>query len=207
MSPDDLVRHKVNSAVVQKTFTSSSKNPAVAREFVRQPKQGKTTAVFTFALNYPNTIYIDLAGMTAFEKEEEILILPLSLFIVTNVTRNESADGFTEVELRALSATATVESMIPNIGAVAAPVGYIASALKSLNPIGLTRGITQPFLDRYLNSDGAGHDNDRRAALSNDENYDNDKVDQSDGDGNNDDDPEQEPSENDDEDEDEEDGE
>ena len=203
MSQDDLVRYKVNTIVVQKTFTSSSKNPAVAREFARRSKGGKITAVFAFALDYPNAICIDLAGMTAFEKEEEVLILPLSVFIVTNVIRNESADGFTEVELRAFSATATVESMIPRIGAVAAPVGYISSALKSLNPVGLTRGITQPFFDRFLNSDGAGNNNDRREALSDNENYDNDEVDQSDGDEDNDDDPEQKPSENDDEDSDE----
>ena len=208
MSSDDLVRYKVNSIVVQKTFTSSSKNPAVAREFASRSKKGKITAVFIFALDYPNTICIDLAGMTAFEKEEEVLTLPLSVFIVTNVTRHQSADGFTEVELRAFSATATMESTIPSIGAVAAPVGYIATALKSLNPVGLTRGITQPFFDRYLNFDGIGNSNDRREALSNNENHGNDEVNQSDGDGDNDDDDmEEEPSESDMEAKDEEDGE
>jgi hypothetical protein len=198
MSQDDLRRYSVNSIVVQKTFTSSSKNSAVAIEFARRSKGGKITAVFTFALDNSNTICIDLAGMTAFEDEEEVLILPLSVFIVTKVSLPSSANGFTEVELRAFSATATVKSMIPSIGTVVAPVGYIASALNSINPVGLTRGIRKSFSERYLNSDGT-----RNNSV---ENRSDDEVDQSDGDGDNDD-PEEEPSENDDEEDEEEDDE
>ena len=150
MTKDDLLQYTINSIVVQKTFSSSSKNPAVARKFARQSEGGNVTALFTFVLDYSNAVCVDLQDMSAFPEEEEVLILPLSIFIVSNVNRN-TADGFTEIELRAFSATASMESVMPNLGGMVAPVGYIRSALESMNPFDFTRSIARPFLDRYLN--------------------------------------------------------
>ena len=132
MTQHDLSLYKVNSLVVQKTFSSSSKLRSVAEKFAKESNVGKITALFTFILDTPQTVCIDLAGLSAYSNEEEVLILPLSIFIVTKINQ-AGANDFIEIELKVSTSEGSTESVLPHLISTAVPVNVTRSTIQSVN--------------------------------------------------------------------------
>ena len=157
MTQHDLSLYKVGSLVVQKAFSSSSKQRSVAEKFASQMRAGRIAALLTFNLETLNTLCIDLEGLSAYENEEEVLILPLSIFMVTKIDRSRSS-GFIEIELKALTSEETLGSVIPNMVNTIAPAGFIRSAVSSIDRFNLGQTMTRTLRKGYFNTDANDND-------------------------------------------------
>jgi hypothetical protein len=145
ITQEDLSLYEVNSLVVQKAFSSSSKQRSVAEKFIKSAPVGKMGAVLTFLFDDHNAVTIDLKGFSEYEKEEEVLVLPLSLFLVTNINRTSST-GYIEIEMKAINSEETIGSAIPQIVRSMAPIQLSKSTVDSLAPFSITniiRGMTR----------------------------------------------------------------
>ncbi|CAF3821852.1 unnamed protein product [Rotaria sp. Silwood1] len=150
----DLSLYKVNSLVIQKTFSSSSKLRSMAETFAKQPESGRMPALFIFIMDVTNTLCIDLAGISEYPNEEEVLILPLSIFMVTKIDQTKP-NGYIEIELKAFTSEELLESTISQMFSMATPINLIESTANYLDHLSVTilrkRTPHQNLFDNSLN--------------------------------------------------------
>ncbi|CAF4978517.1 unnamed protein product, partial [Rotaria sp. Silwood1] len=128
----DLALYKVNSLIIQKTFSSSSKLRSMAEAFAQQPEFGRMPALFIFIMDVTNTLCIDLAGISEYPNEEEVLILPLSIFMVTKIDQTKP-NGYIEIELKAFTSEELLESTISQMFSMTTPINLIESTANYLD--------------------------------------------------------------------------
>lgn len=147
MTQHQLSSYQTNTLLVQKAFSSSSKLRSVAEKFAAQYENGKICALITFIMDTNNTVCIDLAQLSNYPGEQEVLILPFSVFVITNVARN-SKDNLVEIEMKIFSSDGSIGSNIPSIFNLATPTNLLKSALDSLTNLNMIAP-TANMLDGY----------------------------------------------------------
>ncbi|CAF1069175.1 unnamed protein product [Didymodactylos carnosus] len=87
-----LAHYTVDSCIITTTFLSTSKDPAIAQCFCDSsvPKSLDTHGYFcTYTLVNENRTALDISGKSEFENEREVLILPYSAFLITQIEEGE----------------------------------------------------------------------------------------------------------------------
>ncbi|CAF3401145.1 unnamed protein product [Rotaria sp. Silwood2] len=169
----DLSLYKVNSIVIQKAFSSSSKLRSVAEKFATEPEVGKMSALFTFIMDTNNTLCVDLAGISAFPEEEEVLILPLSIFIVTKIDRTDPS-GVVKIELKAFTSEEILGSTVPQMLGMANLIHLMKSTGNPFGRLGLTIPTTS-MLNGDLFKSGLNQSDNNAENQQNNENKNNDE--------------------------------
>ncbi|CAF1338126.1 unnamed protein product [Didymodactylos carnosus] len=94
---EDLKQYKVGTRILTKTFSSTSKEIAVARRFLdSSDSSGRFDAICTYTIRNQRTA-LDIEKVSVFKDEQEVLILPYSAFKIIEIRRNESR---IEIELK-----------------------------------------------------------------------------------------------------------
>ncbi|CAF0871305.1 unnamed protein product [Adineta steineri] len=110
VTEQDLLVYHVNSFIIQKTFASTSKDRSVAECFVVSSGPGQIPAICTYVLDDPDMkFFIDIGDMGAIRGEEEVLILPFSMFMISKIDRTKN-NNFIEIELT-VPTTTRIESL------------------------------------------------------------------------------------------------
>ncbi|CAF1597293.1 unnamed protein product [Adineta ricciae] len=99
ITKEDFASYRINSFIIQKTFTSTSKQRLTAESFMGENELGKVSALCTYVLDSPTTNYsIDLQDISIYPDEEEVLIPPIATFKITRIVQNTKT-GVYEIEL------------------------------------------------------------------------------------------------------------
>ncbi|CAF4210979.1 unnamed protein product [Adineta steineri] len=113
MSPNDLKPYRIGHYILNKSFISTSKNREVAQMYAGSGQESvlgvistqhdplEVPVIFKFIIKHDDT-GIDIEYMSMVEDEEEVLILPFSVFQVKDRIENGSntgSPGLIEIEL------------------------------------------------------------------------------------------------------------
>ena len=91
MPKDALDRYKVNVCIITTTFLSTSKNPVVAKNFCNngQPDRTKHSFFCIYEIASDDRTALDISTISEFTLEDEVLILPYSTFLITNIDEGQ----------------------------------------------------------------------------------------------------------------------
>jgi len=103
ITPSDYAQYKLGVALANKSFQSTSKSWKIAKGFAlpSNPAPGKLSVVITFTI-LDRRSALSIEEISEYQNEEEVLIVPGTLFIVENINQNEVPY---EIELRQLTWT------------------------------------------------------------------------------------------------------
>jgi hypothetical protein len=98
ITPDDLKKYTVGLAILTKAFSSTSKQRAVASQFLQRDanKKNRLSTICTYEIRNKRTA-LDIQHISLFPDEEEVLIRPYSAFKI--IDKKEYKDGSPEVEI------------------------------------------------------------------------------------------------------------
>jgi len=100
INPSDYEQYRVGVALANKSFQSTSKSWKIANGFAcpSKPTPGKLSVIIIFTI-LDRKSALSIEEISEYQNEEEVLIVPGTLFIVTNVNQDEIPY---EIELRQL---------------------------------------------------------------------------------------------------------
>jgi len=100
ITPADYAQYKIGVALANKSFQSTSKSWKIAKGFScpSEPKPGRIPVIIIFTITDRRSA-LSIEEISDFQYEEEVLIVPGTLFIVNNINQTEVPH---EIELRQL---------------------------------------------------------------------------------------------------------
>jgi hypothetical protein len=100
ITQSDFAQYKPNTALANKSFQSTSKSWKIAKGFAcpSTPTPGRLSVVIIFTITDRRSA-LSIEQISEYQNEEEVLIVPGTLFLVTNINQNEIPY---EVELQQL---------------------------------------------------------------------------------------------------------
>lgn len=101
ISNDDLKQYKIGTRILTKTFSSSSKRPPVALSFLNNhiDTGERFNTICIYEIRNKGT-GLDIAHLSEFKEEEEVLILPYSAFKIIDIKQNKSNLPKIEIKLK-----------------------------------------------------------------------------------------------------------
>lgn len=90
ITPEDFAQYRVGVALANKAFQSTSKSWKIAKGFAcpSEPRPGRLAVVIIFGITDRRSA-LSIEEISEYQNEEEVLIVPGTLFIVQDVDRNE----------------------------------------------------------------------------------------------------------------------
>ncbi|CAF0798947.1 unnamed protein product [Adineta steineri] len=103
ITKEDLSIYRLHSFIMQKTFSSTSKERSVAKGFVSTCPADMIPTICTYVLDSATSNYsIDLQDISYYPSEAEVLISPFCTFMITKIDRT-SESGIVEIELSVIT--------------------------------------------------------------------------------------------------------
>ena len=90
ITPSDFAQYKVGVALTNKSFQSTSKSWKIAKGFAcpEEPRAGRKSVILIFTITDPRSA-LSIEDISEFQREEEVLIVPGTLFIVEEINESE----------------------------------------------------------------------------------------------------------------------
>ncbi|CAF0843716.1 unnamed protein product [Adineta steineri] len=103
ITPSDYAQYKIGIALTNKSFQSTSKSWKIAKGFAypSNPRPGTFPVILIFTITDRRSA-LSIDQLSDYQNEEEVLIVPGTLFIVTNINQDEIPY---EIEVRQLEWT------------------------------------------------------------------------------------------------------
>ena len=116
ITQEDLHEYSVKSQIMTKSFLSTSKDPEVADRFAFKQneqrnicgKEVKFSCICTYKIQNLRTA-LDIAGISEYPCEKEVLVLPYSIFTVISITKPEGEQQSARIHL---------EELLANLGSI-----------------------------------------------------------------------------------------
>ncbi|CAF2766099.1 unnamed protein product [Rotaria sp. Silwood2] len=90
ITQSDFAQYKIGTALSNKSFQSTSKSWKIAKGFAcpSQPRPGRLPVVIIFTITDRRSA-LSIDAISYYQNEEEVLVLPGTLFIVSNINQDE----------------------------------------------------------------------------------------------------------------------
>jgi hypothetical protein len=100
MTPNQLESYSVENSILNKSFVSTSKDRSIANMFAdyNQQQNSKIPVLLIYTIK-KNQTAIDIEHISTIKDEEEVLILPFSVFQVKNKIEKNSSSILIEIHL------------------------------------------------------------------------------------------------------------
>ncbi|CAF2749486.1 unnamed protein product [Rotaria sp. Silwood2] len=98
---NDLCQYQIGTKILNKTFSSSSKQLNIASTFLcdNPHKDDRLSTICIYEIRYERTA-LDIQDMSIFQDEEEVLILPYIAFKIIDIQINEDKSPQVKIKLK-----------------------------------------------------------------------------------------------------------